>query len=304
MVKEMKGLKTYKKKHPPELKLHDWESLAEGDTLRVACSHPNCEGKKDAFTITKIIGGCVYNCYRCGTSGIFTRSSNPAASREYLRRLRLRRHNKSGNAQDSTWNITLPNDYVPLISFGQIIPHQALALVYRYELDDNDMATWKMGYSPKLERLIIPIYKGGILQAWEGKDIYYKRNKQLYEMGHLKRPPMKVYTEAIRGHKPKFFIYEFGCNEIVLVEDIFSAIKCWNKFKINSVALLNATLQNKLIEELKLRDYKNVYIWLDPDKRVESIQGGLRWNQLGVNTKAIVDYNCDPKQVPYNKMRL
>lgn len=291
-------------KHPVEVLESGWEDLEEGDTIRIHCNHPLCREKTDALTITRLSNGVIYNCYRCGTSGALFKGRSPNAARIYISQLRNNRHSiKASVGCDSS--VILPRDFICL-KYAEKLPPQALAWLFKYELTLNDAETYNIGYSKKLERVVIPIYNSDCkLIAWQGRDIYYAQNKKLYESGIVKKKPLKYYTEynsQANDNKKLFYkIMQKESKVLVLVEDILSAIKVANKSKYSVVALLNSTLYNKLIETLNLHSYEKVYIWLDPDKRIESLQGSLRWNRLGVITKHIWT-NYDPKEIPYAKL--
>ena len=290
-------------KHPIELTLHDWQALDEGDTLRVACSHWKCEGKNDAFTITRIAGGCIYNCYRCGTSGMVFKGRNPSEALRYVRSLRDKRH--ACRADFDCELVQLPYDCTPLITHADIIPSQAYGWLYKYEMDDTEFYEYNMCYSAKMERIVIPIYSNDCsLLAWQGRDVYYKRNVQLYEQGRLDKKPLKWYTEynkKVLNDAHLFFKLTNDSSTIFIVEDVISAIKVFKKFNTNVVALLNSTLHDRLINELNLFSYKQVLIWLDPDARIKALQGALRWKRKGVSCKTL-DSSVDPKEVYYNDM--
>jgi len=288
--------------HPRPLQENDWQSLTEGETLRVPCDSPQCQGKNDAFTITRILNGCIYNCYRCGVSGIIFKGSNPS---DALKRIGQIRNRHTGSCRnDSNLDVCkLPTDHIPLVTYDEAIPPHAYAWLYQYELDEEDFDRHYISYSPSLERTIIPFWDGTKLIGWTGRDIYYKRNKELYTKGFLKRTPLKWYTNY-NNIRLFYNIYNNNNNNnnyIILVEDVISAIKINRYYKCNVVAILNSTLNTKLIDLLELRKYNKVYVWLDPDAHVKSIQGALRWQSMGVPTSCIRTKG-DPKDQTYQTM--
>ena len=306
-------------KHPQELDIHDWQSLSEFETFRVACSHWKCDGKKDAFTITRTIDGCVYNCYRCGTSGAIFMGSSPQMAQQKLKDIRNDRKNKSDTLYN---NVVLPNDFVHMITHDKSIPSSAYAWLYQYELTDTDIYTYNIGYAYRLQRVIIPIYdtirlgsgdKGYKLIGWQGRDVFYNRNQQLYTKGILKRPPMRYYIEVdsnkynnnnikIKYNNKiyyKIISKSIKKDKLIIVEDILSCIKCYNKYKVDVIALLNSTISNQLIT--MLHGYSKVFIWLDFDARVKAIKTSHQCQNQGINTTTIRTKE-DPKSVPYKDM--
>jgi hypothetical protein len=300
-------------KHPRDVIETDWQSLDEGDTLRIHCSSNTCRDKiGKALTITRTSTGCIYNCYRCGLvgfPGVIGISSNPTQALRRIKEIRNGRKNSSHN--DNNYSISLPHDFINLIQ-GEQIPPQAHAWIYKYELDDDDIYKYNIGYSYKLERVILPIYNNTELMAWQGRDIYYKRNKELFKEGKIKRSPLKYYTEynkfKYNNNKIYFKLYNNNniYNKIIIVEDILSCIKLYNKYNkinYNVVALLNSTIHDKLIPDLELNKYKRVYIWLDWDARVKSIKASRKLQTLGINTRSIRT-KLDPKAIPYKELVL
>ena len=295
-----------KKSLPNPVQDNNWQDLNEGETIRVHCDHWKCEDKHDAFTITKIIGGCVFNCYRCGTSGIYTVGSNPREAISRVNQLRDHRTNCQ-NTNSCNYTIHLPDDHIPLVTHDKAIPAQAYGWLYRYELDDEDFDAHYISYSPKLERVIVPIWQDHKLLAWQGRDINYNKNILLYNNKYLKHKPLKYYTEynsSINNNKKLYFIlnnrYKVN-NNIIIVEDPISCIKVHNYYQVTTVALLNSTLHNNLIQDLQLRNYNTTYLWLDPDAEMRSLQGALRWKGMGLNVKHITT-STDPKEVEYADM--
>jgi len=300
-------------KHPEELTIHDWQGISEGDTIRVACSHYLCNGKKDAFTITRTLDGCVYNCYRCGTTGAIYLSSSPNRALQKLKGLQHGNINTSGK----TRRVVLPMDFVSMVHHSRIPPN-AYAWLYKYELDDNDIYNFNIGWSNRIQRVVIPVYSAVPpfkLVAWQGRDVFYDRNKLLFKRGIMKHAPIKYYTEVdtpiynikstnqyqINKNKIYFNITnQLINNYIIIVEDILSAIKVHNKYTCSVVALLNSTITDTLVQQLK--KYTKVYIWLDWDARVKAIKASRQFQSQGINAQTIRT-RLDPKAVPYREMQ-
>lgn len=323
------------KKHPLRVREYNWQEMDEGETVRLHCDHPMCAHKiGKALTITRLYDGCIYNCYRCGTSGKITRHSTPGAARRKLKEIR----NERKNAGDpNNYMVVLPNDFISLVfnqvygatSIYDVVPSIAYSWLYRYELDSNDMYTYNIGYSPKLQRVIIPIYENNTLIGWQGRDVYYERNKANYILNikdnKQSEKPLKYYTEYnkyINNNKKLYFkilnnsILNFKKDNIynkrninstlkvcILVEDILSCIKVYNKFKYDTIALLNSTITDTTCTELNLLDYDRVYIWLDYDARIKALRASRKLQSLGIDCKTIRTEQ-DPKSILYKDMRL
>ena len=316
-------------RHPQELDINDWQSLHEGETIRVACSHWKCQGKSNAFTITRTYDGCVYNCYRCGTTSAIHLGSSPSSAQRKLKQLRQQRR----NADPDDFVVALPNDFIPMITHHKDIPPQAYGWIYKYELTDDDIYKHHIGYAPNIQRVVVPIFDvirlaNGLqahkLVAWQGRDIFYDRNLTLFDKGILKRKPMRYYTESksnihhynnkIMNNKIRIIsnsnnsnnkIYfkiiskSNNNNNIIIIEDILSCIKVYNKYQCDSVALLNSTITNNLVNLLK--QYQHVIIWLDWDARTKSIKASRQLQSQGIRATTIRT-SLDPKAVPYLEM--
>jgi hypothetical protein len=305
-------------KHPREVMECDWQSLDEGETVRIRCKSDTCRDKiKAALTVTRTLEGAIYNCYRCGLPGyplaIF-QGSNPSTARRKIEEIRNGRRKMVSN--DNNYRVTLPRDFTLLVDPNQSkhIPAAAYAWLYKYELTDDDIYEYNIGYSARLDRVIIPIYDNDKLIAWQGRDINYTRNKELHKRGILNKSPLKYYMEYNKytNNNNKLYFklnYKHNLNNsnifkyIILVEDILSCIKLYNKFGYNCVALLNSTVHDKLIKDLALLTYNKVYLWLDWDKQIESIKYVHKLRSAGVNAISVRTIR-DPKAIPYKEIKL
>lgn len=314
-------------KHPIELQQHDWQSLDEHETLRVNCSHWKCDGKKKAFTITRTIDGCVYNCYRCGTSGAIFMGSSPQAAQRKLHYLKSKKKFKIDWPYNST--VFLPFDFIPMHSQDKSIPPQAYAWLYQHELNDDDMFKHNIGWTFRLQRVVFPIYQEEYrvgqfvsLIGWQGRDVFYDRNCELFKRGLLKHQPLKYYTEintqiyqnksindkSLKYNNNKYnTIYYYikrtidtKISTLIIVEDILSAIKCSNKYPdCNIIALLKSDLSEDFIRHFGY--YQQIYVWLDWDARIKSIKISKLLQSKGYDVNTVRTLK-DPKAVPYKEM--
>ena len=296
-------------KHPQELDINDWRSLDVGETMRVPCSHWRCDGKNSAFTITRTHSGCVYHCYRCGTKGYINTLNLSDAQKKIKEYYTKHKHNQD----DINYKIKLPKDFKNMAVHTENIPPQAYAWLYKYEISNNDIYKFNIGYSDKYKKVIIPIYNVIRLQSgnigyemvgWQGRDIFYNENCKLFENGVLKNPPQRYYT-IVNKNKKERVLYKIINNKltiynIYIVEDILSCIKVYNHFKQDTIALLNSTLTKDLMQ--KLYQYKNVYIWLDYDKQIYSLQTTHKFRAQGINCHSIITKD-DPKAIPYTQIK-
>jgi hypothetical protein len=187
--------------------------------------------------------------------------------------------------------IELPWDFVPMVQKPNRIPPKAYAWLYQYELDDNDLCTYNIGFSNKLQRVIMPIYRGHNLIGWIGRDIHYKKGYK-----------GQKYHNEFQGGGRVYFITDpilLGERQLrqdarVFVEDIISAIKVTKATGVVSVALLNTSISDSSIRHLM--EGRINYLWLDDDARIKALRQVFKYKQQGINITSVRTY-VDPKQV-------
>jgi hypothetical protein len=187
--------------------------------------------------------------------------------------------------------VELPWDFQPMVQKPNRIPPKAYAWLYQYELDDTDLCTYNIGFSNKLQRVILPIYHGYTLIGWVGRDIHYKKGYK-----------GQKYHNEFRGGGRVYFI-TYGDNDSngsvhpqswVFVEDILSAIKCRKATGYTCVALLNTSVGDNTIRHL-MEGHVN-YLWLDDDARIKALRQVFKYKQQGIDITSVKTY-VDPKQV-------
>lgn len=120
-----------------------------GEQVRI--NHTNCKQGTDTrrrLYIKKISPGTVVAfCHNCGCKG---------SARTAVPLIRSKLVTKVGDN-------SLPKDYT------LELPLYWKAFLYGMRFDDSLIAQNKIGYSPSLERLIIPIYEGETYVGWAGR---------------------------------------------------------------------------------------------------------------------------------------
>ena len=270
---------------PDELRDFDIDSLSVGQGLRL--HHNECsEGHYDkTLSITRHPDGLMYHCYRCGVKGFISTSLDPYSASRYLKRRKMQQ-----GAQDPDI-VELPWDFLPMVQKPNRIPPKAYAWLYQYELDDADLCTYNIGFSNKLQRVILPIYRNYTLIGWVGRDIHYKKGYK-----------GQKYHNEFQGGGRVYFITDpilLGKRQLrqdtqVFVEDIISAIKVTKATGVVSVALLNTSVGDSSIRHL-MEGHIN-YLWLDNDARIKALRQVFKYKQQGINITSVRTY-VDPKQV-------
>jgi hypothetical protein len=169
-------------------------------------------------------------------------------------------------------------------------PTRALDWCRAYEILRTDLLNQNVLWSEQEQRLIFPVYGDGFLIAYQGRD--FSLNKE------EKRP--KWFG---RGNlKDTFNILGKGTT-LVLTEDIVSAIKV-AKCGVQAMPLYGSFVG---VERFK-RLYKlfgktvDVFVWLDPDKRNESLAEYRRGCLMGLRCNVLFS-DKDPKEHNYDEIK-
>ncbi len=110
----------------------------------------DCSEKHDKpLVVTRTLEGWKWFCHRCPEKGMkFTRELSPS---EWLK-FKAAPAEKS---QTFVKNMELPPDLT------YTLPATGLAWLYLAGLSDADIKRYKLGYSPSLQRVILPVYDKG-----------------------------------------------------------------------------------------------------------------------------------------------
>jgi hypothetical protein len=184
--------------------------------------------------------------------------------------------------------VKLPDD------FEYEIPPVAHNWVSQY-LTPEDLEKHEVGWSPAMERLIFPLYtrhrKDGSrsLVFWTGR-FFGKDSKQ-----------PKYYSEGSRQENIHSFgdWNEQGDKPVVFVEDIVSAIVV-SKVAV-SVPIMGTRIPREWARKLSV-DFSEAVVWLDSDKRTESLKQALELSHYFYKGCRTVFTKHDPKT--YDKLEI
>lgn len=231
--------------------------------------HEECGNVRDALIVTRLPEGWVWVCHKCGARGFKPiKGRTPRQIKEYYEvkgRLLIAKE------------VKLPSD------FTYEIPVKGLTWLYRYGIKDEEIKRFRFGYSPGLNRLIMPVFGKDGLIFWQGR-----------YLGEITKNNPKYYNVRARGKEIQFEIFQER-DTVVIVEDILSAITVGRE--VDTVALLGSYITDTLILKLINKNYKRYYVWLDPDKKRESLGFAKRFNMLGGLCKPVLNCPVDPKEV-------
>lgn len=251
----------------------------------------NCEGmgNSKAVQITRKEDGFLWHCFRCSKSGFF---SDEQASPSEVQVLDKTRTTKKVDNRPEV--VVLPEDYT------RDLPPKAAVWLYDMELDPEDIEANDIGWSPGHKRIIVPVYKY-IYNAKVGKA------KKLVGVQGRKLPDddtdkPKWSTQRQRDIKHPRFISpgDLSIKRVVLVENVFSAIKITKATGLTAIALLTSYLPYELHQPLAR--YEHTYIWLDPDAYQKSVKYQMTLGSAGVTSTPILSKG-KPKDTPIIKIQ-
>lgn len=278
-------------RHPDEVLELDPDSLTMGRPIRF--NHMECSSHKHdkTLSVTRVHDGLMYHCYRCGMRGKKRTTMSPYDAQCYLDD-RVKTRNG-----DIERRIELPSDFWPMCLKPNRIPAKAYAWLYKYELEDSDLCTYNIGFSERIQRVVLPIYHDTELIGWVGRDINYK-NGSTYQKYHNEfKEGGRVYF--IAGSYNDFMDTSGNIKPVVFVEDILSAIKCRKATGYVVVALLNTSVGDSTVRHL-MEDHVN-YLWLDDDARIKALRQVFKYKQQGIDITSIYTH-VDPKDVPLTRI--
>jgi DNA primase len=223
-------------------------------------------------------------CFRCGPAGFVAHGD---FSIDALKRRR------EELAWSNTKQVSLPKD------FTTDIPPSEAVWLYKAGVGHTVSKHYGFGYSPSLRRVILPIYKDGVLQGYTARSTINERPKYIEK---VVEPSATVFVsdpsialpwsgDGLLGTVP----------DVLLCEDILSAVRVGRHVRL-SIALLGTSATPR---QLSLSDVRGtVGIWLDPDKAgnkgAKAIQRSL--SIQGYETKLIRSAK-DPKYYSNREIR-
>ena len=258
----------------------------------------NCSvGKSPSMVIVKRHTHWFYYCFRCKMCGEIPFETNTPKQT-----LKLIRANKTEQYKQHCRGMHLPDDFVHLSHKDG--PAVARTWLWKYGIGTELWKKHNIGWSDSYQRLIFPIrerkeLKNGvsilnILVGWLARDVSFvqQNNKLLFNA-----PKYLLKTEDEDDRKYFALSPKDKSGRLVIVEDILSAIKIFaaTEGKFHVLALLNSSIDP--IYLFRQRKYKNcvVKVWLDHDKRTESVMQTARLAQMGFTVNHVYSLK-DPKE--------
>ena len=258
---------------PPEKYFDPTATVGEGRRYPHDCSN---KGDK-SLIVTRTRKGWVWYCHRCQESGIRDLSGKSPAERiAFIKSLDVK-------PEKSMQDIRLPLDYT------REIPPEGLVYLYKRGLSDADIKVCHIGFSPKYQRIIFPVYEGRKLVFYQGRTIN--------EVTKGNPKYMNVYQVGRRD--VFFYVNCLSSEDIAVVEDIVSAIRVGKV--LNAVAVLSTHIPESLVLSLDNK-YEHIYLWLDPDKFQKCVKLMHRYRFFDMNVD-VVRSGHDPKFYSNDEIR-
>ena len=146
-------------------------------------------------------------------------------------------------------------------------------------------------WSEKEERLIFPFWNGEELLGWQGryfgKDPEKIRKNKWWSKGNL-QSIFHIYFLGRGGVGQE----RHKTSALVLVEDVISAIKV-SKAGINVMPLFGVNVKSRM-PQIRVLNYVEAILWLDPDQHIKMINECNRERLNGFMMHPILEMK-DPK---------
>jgi hypothetical protein len=254
-----------------------------GDSTRVKeCDSCIGQGNSLAVQITRKEDGFLWYCFRCSKAGFFPdKGASPKQVQEIV-----------ANAGKDKTKINRPQQVELPHDFTELLPPKALVQLYNLRLTDEDIERHEIGWSKSHDRIIIPVFKWGKGPAGWAKKLVGVMGRKLDGEDNGDKP--KWWSQRNESVKhPRFVALAQSSTfrkEVVIVEDIFSAIRISNQ-GVMSMALLTTYLPYELYPHLRGWTVK---IWLDADAYDKAVKYQAALGAHGVTATTIYT-DLDPK---------
>lgn len=215
--------------------------------IQVRFDHEECGDKRSRLYVKNTGKGLLYHCHNCGFSG-YHRHGLLSPEQTLTA---LNQYQEDDEVFQSDY-LEYPFDFSPKV------PKLGLLWLYKYGLTDEEVLAHGFGSYNGGERLFIPVYVSKKLIYYQGRNLNLDKPKSPKYLNVRAKNAKLIYKEVKHTR-----------NDIVLVEDVVSAIKVGRVSTAR--ALLGSYIPLELILSLMGRCDK-VYVWLDPDKAAGAVK--------------------------------
>lgn len=194
-------------------------------------------GAGDVVLVTCSIQGLSAHCFRCGESRLERRELSLA---DKVQALKAR-----DTALDEFQKCQLPSDYT------LDIPQEYAVWLYKASIRKAQAQELGIGWSPGLQRIVLPVYHGGELAFVQARAVKPGQSPKYLNSKGRHAGKALFQTAAI----------DAGAPFAVITEDMLSAIRCG--LYGPAAALCGVAVNDS--KALKLLGAKVLLCWLDPD---------------------------------------
>jgi len=256
--------------------MKNWKDIAKelplnGKTQTIC---PEMCGSGEKLSVTHSMKSYWVNCYRCGFTDSEYKGKQSLAELSRIKQL-------NDNAENEVLELKLPKD------FTEDIPLEGRLWLYTAGITQPLWSKYRIGYSAKLERVIMPIYKDNKL-IWFQARALHKGQKPKYLQPAFDRS--SVMFESL-GHD--------DATSIVIVEDILSAIAVGRSAKTFSMLGTKITTA----QAAYLGKYNEVTTWLDSDTAGRQGSYKIRKTLSLLTTVSNILTPLDPKELSDKEIR-
>lgn len=174
-------------------------------------------------------------------------------------------------------------------------PEITISWMEQYQLNKMDMLSNNILWSGQESRLIFPYWIAGILEGWQGRYFGTDKTKaKWYSRGDMQKIYYILPYNEKDGHAKN------DASRLVLVEDVVSAIKI-GKLGIHAMPIFGTNIKARW-QQLKLLNYQEYIIFLDPDMHLKSLKESKEGALKGIKTRVILSEK-DPKEYSYIELK-
>ena len=276
-----------------EIYLGKGKKLAKGD---YAYYCPVCQHKNQKLMVNVISGA--YNCFTCHPQ---TKGKTPVsllkkigAPTEAILEMKGYFVNDSTKIEVEKENIPIiiPKEYISLgnISDTSLEKRQALAYLKRRMVTSSDILKYNIGYCKTgryRNKVVVPSYDS------RGRLNYFVARS--FE----KEPLQKIDSPSCNKSEMTGFEYYINWNvPVILCEGVFDAIA----IKRNAIPLFGKTISKALMIKLLQPQVKTIYLALDDDAIMESIDHAQKLIDYGKEVYLIRLQGKDPSEIGFEGM--
>ena len=256
--------------------MKNWKDIAKDLPLngKVQTECPENCGSGEKFSVNHSSKSYWAFCYRCGHTDVEFKGQQSLAELARMQAL----NEATSNIE---FKVELPNDFttdIPLI--GRL-------WLYSAGITQPLWDKYRIGYSPKLERVILPVYKDNKL-VW-------------FQARALQKGQAPKYLQPSSDRSSVMFesLGNDDVTEVVIVEDILSAIVVGKSTKTFSLLGTKITTE----QAAYLGRYDLVTTWLDSDTAGRKGAYKIRKTLSLITTVNNIITTLDPKELSDKEIR-